>query len=111
VEEGKGREHNSGTTAQFGQSSGRADNLEGGQMEHRKDRNQDKATGNVTDTETTRRPNSERETSTGQSGSIGNMGGGGSDFDRDLDRESGRRGHTGELGETERKGGGGEGRL
>lgn len=37
VEEEKGREHNSGTSAEFGQKFGRSENLEGGNMRNRKD--------------------------------------------------------------------------
>lgn len=104
AEEAKGRDQ-SGTTAKLGQNIGRADNLEGGQMEHRKDKNPDKTKGNVTDSETTRRPDSDFGTSSGRSGSIGNT-----DVKTDLDRESGRRGNTGELGDTGKKSGSGEGR-
>jgi hypothetical protein len=37
VEEEKGREQNSGTSAEFGQQIGRSENLEGGSMRNRKD--------------------------------------------------------------------------
>jgi hypothetical protein len=37
VEEKKGREHNSGTSAEFGQGIGRSENLEGGNMRNRND--------------------------------------------------------------------------
>ena len=37
VEEEKGREHNSGTSAEFGQNIGRSENLEGGNMRNRND--------------------------------------------------------------------------
>src|SRR5688572_3415639 len=37
VEEEKGRQHNSGTSAEFGQKIGRSENLEGGNMQNRKD--------------------------------------------------------------------------
>lgn len=37
VEEEKGREHNSGTSAEFGQTMGRSENLEGGDMRNRND--------------------------------------------------------------------------
>ena len=37
VEEEKGREHNSGTSAEFGQKIGRSENLEGGNMRNRND--------------------------------------------------------------------------
>ena len=37
VEEEKGREHNSGTSAEFGQKIGRSEKLEGGDMRNRND--------------------------------------------------------------------------
>jgi hypothetical protein len=37
VEEEKGRQHNSGTSAEFGQKIGRSENLEGGDMRNRND--------------------------------------------------------------------------
>jgi hypothetical protein len=37
VEEEKGRQHNSGTSAEFGQKIGRSENLEGGNMRNRND--------------------------------------------------------------------------
>src|SRR5215203_4909914 len=37
VEEEKGREHNSGTSAEFGQKIGRSENLEGGNMRNQND--------------------------------------------------------------------------
>lgn len=87
-----GRERNSGTDAEFGQSIGRSENLrEGGEMRRN---NNDESIGN----ESTRRSDmGEVGTSTGRSGSIGNMGGGGSEMNRD---EANSRNSTGSLGST-----------
>ena len=91
-----GRERNSGTSAEFGQSIGRSENLrEGGEM-NRRDQNTDRQ--NIDRNEESRRSGTgEIGTSTGRSGSVGNMGGGGSEMNRDRNRNSsGSLGSTGE---------------
>jgi hypothetical protein len=72
VEEEKGREQNSGTSAEFGQKIGRSENLEGGEMDNKnRNRNMD------LENEPSRRPGSEGfGSSSGRSSSI------------DRDRES-----------------------
>lgn len=80
VEEEKGRERNSGTSAEFGQNVGRSENLEGGTMN---DNRKDSMNNSNTDREQSRRETgSDYSSSTGRSGSAGNMGGGGSEIDR-----------------------------
>ena len=80
-----GRSTNTGTTAEFGQSIGRAENLrEGGEMRDRNDDMSNRGVDRSSDNEPSRRSGSEGYgSSTGRSGSVGSMGGGGSDISRD----------------------------
>ena len=104
VEEEKGREHHSGTTAEFGQNIGRSENLsEGDTMRNRN--NEDVNRSNI-DRESTRRPESESYGSSSRSGSMGEKS---SDRNRkdisdrsDIseDSSSSRRDSSGELGST-----------
>jgi hypothetical protein len=105
VEEERGKALNSGTDAEFGQSIGRSENLEGGHMDNnRKNKgsmgNSDSSMGG----ESSRNSNSGSSygSSTGRSGSVGNMGGGGSDFESSSDRSSrqGNRDSNSEIGNT-----------
>lgn len=85
VEEEKGIRENSGTSAEFGQSIGRSENLsEGGEM--RRDRNNDEVSSNRMENESTRR--------SGQ-GSMGSSSG----------RSSGSTGSTSNLDRNEQSGG------
>ena len=85
VEEEKGIRENSGTSAEFGQSIGRSENLsEGGEM--RRDRNNDEVSSNRMENESTRR--------SGQ-GSMGSSSG----------RNSGSTGSTSDLDRNEQSGG------
>jgi hypothetical protein len=95
AEEEKGRQHNSGTSAEFGQNIGRSENLEGGTMDNNRSgmNNSNSDAGD----EPSRRPGSDFESSVGRSGSIGNMGGGGSEI-QDAGRRRGNS--TGEMGNT-----------
>jgi hypothetical protein len=71
VEEEKGREHNKGTSAEFGQNVGRSENLEGGSMRNRDDKgmsNIDRSSSSEVN-ESSRRPGSSYDSSTGRSGS------------------------------------------
>ena len=78
-----GREQHGGT-AEFGQSIGRSENLEGGEMRNPKD------SGSKSDIdESTRRPGGDFDSSSGRSG-------GGVEVNRD--QSIGRRGSTGESG-------------
>ena len=80
-----GREHNSGTSAEFGQSTGRSEYLsEGGEMENKRDRNQSEDLRNKSvGSESTRRSGSEGYgSSSGRSGS--------SDRSESIDRSSNR---------------------
>jgi hypothetical protein len=99
VEEEKGREHNSGTSAEFGQKIGRSENLEGGNMRNQNDEpmtNIGSSTGSgreVRDDETSRREiggSSGFGSSSGRSSGSGSMGGSskssGSDKSSDDDR-------------------------
>jgi hypothetical protein len=63
----------SASSAEFGSSIGRSENLEGGEMDRNKNR-EDSSMGN----EYTRRPSGDFDSSTGRSGPVGN---------KDLDRE------------------------
>jgi hypothetical protein len=84
TEEERGR--NSGTDARFGQSIGRSEDNQGGEMRNKNeeklnDRNQDR------NEETSRREGSGSfGSSTGRSGSVGNKGGGGADISREESR-------------------------
>jgi hypothetical protein len=108
VEEEKGREHNKGTSAEFGQNIGRSENLEGGNMRNRddkgmsnidrnvgSDRGSDRSSGSEVN-ETSRRPGSSYDSSTGRSGSSGNKNIG-SDRLRDED-ESRQSDDSGSMG-------------
>jgi hypothetical protein len=103
VEEEKGREHNKGTSAEFGQNIGRSENLEGGNMRNRDDKGMtnidrssgsDKSSGSEVN-ETSRRPGSSYDSSTGRSGS-GNKSSG-SDRLRD-ENESKQSDNSGSMG-------------
>jgi hypothetical protein len=72
VEEEKGREQNSGTSAEFGQSIGRSENLEGGEMNNSKNRNRNTEMEN----ESSRRSGSE---------GFGSSSGRSSSMDRDRE--------------------------
>lgn len=99
VEEEKGREHNKGTSAEFGQNIGRSENLEGGNMRNRDDKgmtNIDRSSGSDRGSEvneTTRRPGSSYDSSTGRSGNKSS----GSDRLRD-ENESKQSDHSGSMG-------------
>jgi hypothetical protein len=99
VEEEKGREHNSGTSAEFGQKIGRSENLEGGNMRNQNDEpmtNIGSSPGSgreVREDETSRREiggSSGFGSSSGRSSGSGSMGGrdksSGSDKSSDDDR-------------------------
>jgi hypothetical protein len=79
VEEEKGREHNSGTSAEFGQKIGRSENLEGGNMRNRNDEpitNIGSSTGSgreVREDETRRSDNGGFGSSSGRSSGSGSM--------------------------------------
>jgi hypothetical protein len=97
VEEEKGREVNSGTDAEFGQSIGRSENLsEGGEM---RNRNQDEIGNKNVGSESSRRSGSDSfGSSSGRSGSMGsNSGSSDISSDKSSDRSS-----SGELGSTGR---------
>lgn len=103
VEEGKGREHNSGTSAEFGQSIGRSENLEGGTMNNnrnRTDNRNDEVNSNSNlGNESSRRPTgSDYSSSTGRSS--GSMGGSSSSNDISSDTGKRRGNSTGEMGST-----------
>lgn len=87
----KGREH-SGSGTEFGQDIGRSEHLnEGGSMENRdRDKNKNQSTSNLENESSRRSGQGEFGSSTGRSGSVGNMGGGGSEISRDesLNRDS-----------------------
>ena len=100
VEEKKGRESNMGTSAEFGQSIGRSENLsEGGEMRNRNQDDMSDKNGNM--------GNMENESSRGSgSGSFGSSSGrkgnqGSSDSSSDISgNKSSNRSSTGELGST-----------
>jgi hypothetical protein len=96
VEERAGRDNNSGTGAEFGQSIGRSEHLEGGEMENR-NKNQDNVSGNSGSMEN----ESGRRSGQGNYGSSsgrssGSMGG----SNISSGSQSGNRSSTGELGST-----------
>jgi hypothetical protein len=110
VEEEKGREHNKGTSAEFGQNLGRSENLEGGNMRNRDDKEMSNIGSSRSDSEvneSSRRPGSSYDSSTGRSGSSsGSVGNKSSSSDR-LHKESeisrddfGRRGGSGSMGSS-----------
>src|SRR5687767_11402250 len=90
VEEEKGREHNSGTSAEFGQKIGRSENLEGGNMRNRNDEpmtNIGSSTGSgreVREDENRSSGSGGFGSSSGRSGS-GSLGSTGSNKSSDLD--------------------------
>jgi len=92
VEEEKGREHNSGTSAEFGQKIGRSENLEGGNMRNRNDEpmtNIGSSTGSgreVREDENRSSGSGGFGSSSGRSGS-GSLGSTGSNKSSDLERE------------------------
>ncbi len=92
VEEEKGRQQNSGTSAEFGQQIGRSENLEGGNMQNRKDEpmtNIGSSTGSgreVREDETSRRDSG----SSGYGSSTGRSSGSGS-MDSNKSSDSGSR--------------------
>ncbi len=102
VEEEKGREHNKGTSAEFGQNVGRSENLEGGSMRNRDDKgmsNIDRSSSSEVN-ESSRRPGSSYDSSTGRSGSSGSKSSG---SDRIRDEHISRddlenRGNSGSMG-------------
>ncbi|HEX7829668.1 MAG TPA: hypothetical protein VF787_08430 [Thermoanaerobaculia bacterium] len=101
VEEEKGRERNSGTSAEFGQNIGRSENLEGGTMNNNRN-DKDKLNNANTDREQSRRDiGSDYSSSTDRSSSVGNMGGG-SDIDRSSSRKP--RESEGEVGTSKSSG-------
>ena len=94
VEEEKGRQHNSGTSAEFGQKIGRSENLEGGNMRNRKDEpmtNIGSSTGSgreVREDEISRRDSGSSSgygSSTGRSSGSGSMGSSNQSSDRSSD--------------------------
>ena len=105
VEEEKGREHNKGTTAEFGQNVGRSENLEGGSMRNRDDKGMskiDRSTGSeLNESESSRRPGSSYDSSSGRSGSSSGSKSSGSDRLRDdhITRDDlENRGNSGSMG-------------
>jgi hypothetical protein len=103
TEEEKEREHNSGKGAEFGKTSGRPENLEGGNMNDNKrnDKKKDVTDKSMND-EPSRRSSGSDFSSTGRPGSIDNIDR--SDLDRNSELESdvssGGRGSKGEFGNT-----------
>ena len=96
VEEEKGREHHSGTTAEFGQNIGESEfpSDKGGNMK----RNKDDMTNSNMGNESSRRSGSGSfGSSSGRSGSSGEMG---SNSSSKIGSNTNRRGSTGELGST-----------
>ena len=101
VSEERGREQNSGTSAEFGQKIGRAEDLsEGGEMNNR-DKN-DKLNRNVgMGSEETRRPSSEEYgSSSGRQSGSSTRDEQSSDISSDRDRSSNRSG-SGSLGSSD----------
>ena len=86
VEEEKGREQNSGTSAEFGQKIGRSENLEGGEME-----NKNKKRSEFMENESSRRSGSEGFGSS--SGRSSNISRAESDLSRD-DKSPSRSGSS-----------------
>lgn len=95
VEEEKGREVNSGTSAEFGQSIGRSENLsEGGEM---RNRNQD----DMSDKNMGKDMESGRNSGSGSMGSSsGRNSGSNEDSSNISGNKSSNRGSSGELGST-----------
>lgn len=89
VEEEKGREQNSGTSAEFGQNIGRSENLEGGTMDNNKRSGMNNPNSDL-DRESSRRPGSDYNSSVGRSS--------GSEI-QDTGKRSG--GSTGEMGNND----------
>lgn len=78
IEEEKGRRENSGTSAEFGQSIGRSENLEGGEMN--RNRNQDELSSNRGSMEN----ESSRRSGLGDMGSSSGRRSGSLDSDSDV---------------------------
>jgi len=99
VEEERGREVNSGTSAEFGQSIGRAENLsEGGEMRNKdNERNMNKNVG-MGNEQSRSSGSSGYGSSSGRSSGSGSMGNQSSNISRD-DKSPGRGG-SGTLGST-----------
>jgi hypothetical protein len=87
TEEERGRDRNRGTDARFGQSIGRSENNEGGEMRNRDEKDQvndrNKNDRNRIDESSRREGSGSFGSSTGRSGSVGNRGGGGADISRE----------------------------
>lgn len=103
VEEEKGRQHNKGTTAEFGQNVGRSENLEGGSMRNRDDKgmsNIDRSTGSeLNESESSRRPGSSYDSSSGRSGSGSKSSGSDRLRDDHITRDDlENRGNSGSMG-------------
>jgi hypothetical protein len=104
VEEEKGREHNKGTSAEFGQSVGRSENLEGGSMRNRDDKgmsNIDRSSsGSGSEVnESSRRPGSSYDSSSGRSGSSGSKSSGSDRLrDEQISRDDQNSGNSGSMG-------------
>lgn len=99
VEEEKGREVNSGTTAEFGQSIGRSENLsEGGEM---RNRNQDDMSNRNRNMGNDMSNESGRSSGSGSMGSSSGRHSGSSNEDSKMsDSKRSDRGSSGELGST-----------
>lgn len=101
VEEEKGREHNQGTSAEFGQNVGRSENLEGGSMRNRDDKgmsNIDRSSSSEVN-ESSRRPGSSYDSSTGRSGSGSKSSGSDRLRDEQISRDDlENRGNSGFMG-------------
>jgi hypothetical protein len=102
TEEEKGREHNSGTSAEFGQNVGRSENLEGGNMRNRNDEPMTNIGGTSTGGEVRDDESSTRRGS-GSMGSSGSSKSSGSDkWTDESDSSSGQsgRGSSGSMGSS-----------
>lgn len=99
VEEEKGREANSGTSAEFGQSIGRSENLsEGGEM---RNRNQDDMSNRNRNMGNDMSNDSGRSSGSGSMGSSSGRNSGSSNEDSKMsDSKRSDRGSSGELGST-----------
>lgn len=104
TEEARGSDVNSGTSAEFGQSIGRSENLEQGET-MRRDRDESSRSDmdkNVEDESYRRERSGAFGTETGRSGSFGHRGGGGSDIARDEELDRRGTGESGSTGESSR---------
>lgn len=98
VEEEKGREHNSGTSAEFGQKIGRSENLEGGNMRKGNDDLITNIGGSSSGTEINE--DSSRRSGKGSfDSSTGSMGRSGSDRMRDTSNDADRNRNIGDTNE------------